>query len=444
MPTTDRHDLSDVTGDTLVPPAEEQGLELPEPTPGEELILETDLTPAHGQQAPSPDELAAAQGGHWERNTDVMSAAVPAPTAQIGGGGGAAGATSTAGGGSAQRAALSETQPPAAKLAPASMRERLSDRFELRQLLGEGGMGQVYQARDLKLGEQIAVKMLRSQGSANAEDVGRFKREIIAARRITHPNVIRIHDFGETEEETYISMELLQGGSLADRIAQGPIPLTEAVRISVGIAEGLAAAHAQEIIHRDLKPGNILFNAEGVPKLVDFGIARLATQDSTQTLGGFRGTPYYMSPEQADGREVTQLSDVYSLGVVMFEVLTGRRPFESDSLAKLAVMHVRERPPKLRSIRRDIPRSLEAIVLRALEKKPSRRYGSVAELASELRKVQARLASGRTGTGTSRRVIGLAVALALLVAASAWAWHQLSAPSQAASGEAAASRPASP
>lgn len=171
---------------------------------------------------------------------------------------------------------------------------RIAGRYELLAILGTGGTGVVYRARDLELSEDVAIKILPPV-KAGESDIGRLKREILAARKITHPNVIRLHDFGLSDREGYISMEILPGGSLADRIARGSIPLDEALRIGIGVSEGLAAAHAEGIIHRDVKPQNILFDKAGRPKIVDFGLAR-GTEVTSNTVG-FSGTPQYMSPE---------------------------------------------------------------------------------------------------------------------------------------------------
>lgn len=266
---------------------------------------------------------------------------------------------------------------------------RIAGRYELIAILGTGGTGVVYRARDLELSEDVAIKILPPV-KAGESDIGRLKREILAARKITHPNVIRLHDFGLSDREGYISMEILPGGSLADRIARGSIPLDEALRIGIGVSEGLAAAHAEGIIHRDVKPQNILFDKAGRPKIVDFGLAR-GTEVTSNTVG-FSGTPQYMSPESAEGGEITFKSDVYSLGVMLFEVFTGRRPFLAPSLGRLVVMHTKEAPPSPRSIRPEIPLDVEAVLLRALEKDPARRTDGGVEIAAALRRVQGKVA----------------------------------------------------
>lgn len=264
--------------------------------------------------------------------------------------------------------------------------DMIAGRYKLQSILGRGGVGVVYRAHDLDLGEEIAIKVLQGQATRNTQDLERFKREIITARKITHANVIRIHDFGMSGEEAFISMELLSGGTLADRIEDGPLAWKEGLEIAVGICEGLEAAHQMGIIHRDIKPDNVLFDGAGRPKLVDFGLARLASAP-TRTIG-FSGTPFYVSPEQAEGGEVTGRSDIYSLGVLLFEMFTGRLPFLADNLVRLAVMHASEPPPAPRSIRADMPASLEAVILRCLSKDAALRYGTATDVAVDLRAVR--------------------------------------------------------
>lgn len=257
-------------------------------------------------------------------------------------------------------------------------------RYELLEVLGRGGVGVVYRARDRALDEILAIKLLAGPSSGDAQEIERFKREIITARKITHPNVIRIHELGFSGTEAFISMELLPGGTLADVIEkESPIPVRRAVDIAIGVCEGLEAAHAQGIVHRDLKPDNVLFDAGGNPKLVDFGLARLAT--STTKTVGFSGTPFYMSPEQADGSEVTARSDLYSLGVLLYELFTGKLPFVADSLVRIAMLHANEPPPSPRAVRPDLPRDLEAMLLKALQKDPMQRYARAADIAEDLR-----------------------------------------------------------
>ena len=273
--------------------------------------------------------------------------------------------------------------------------DTIAGRYKLKEILGRGGVGVVYRANDTELGEEIAIKVLQGQATRNAADLERFKREIITARKITHANVIRIHDFGMSGDEAFISMELLGGGTLADKIEDGPMALKPGLEIAIGICEGLEAAHQMGIIHRDIKPDNVLFDDSGRPKLVDFGLARLASAP-TRTIG-FSGTPFYVSPEQAEGGEVTGRSDIYSFGVLLFEMFTGRLPFLADNLVRLAMMHANEQPPTPRSVRPDLSLVLEAVILRCLQKDALVRYGSAAEVAVDLRAVR----DGRSPPGVS-------------------------------------------
>ena len=297
---------------------------------------------------------------------------------------------------------------------------RIANRYELVALLGRGGMGLVYRARDLVLNEETAIKLLQPHLMREVGDLERLKREITTARRITHPNVIRIHEFGLAGDEGYISMEILTGGTLHERLQKGSIPIPEAIEIALGIADGLGAAHKENVVHRDIKPHNVLFDASGSPKLADFGLARLASATS-QTMG-FSGTPQYMSPELADGREITPRSDVYSAGILFYELFAGKPPFQADSLLRLANLHSKEPPPPLRAKRPDVPHGVELIVMRALEKDPARRYADGRALAAAIRDFKA----GATVQlpPPPRRMPWLAVGAALFVlCALAWAFR---------------------
>lgn len=257
-----------------------------------------------------------------------------------------------------------------------------AERYEILGILGEGGMGRVYRAKDRELNEVIAIKVLTTAGDASGEEVARFKREIITARRISHVNVIRIHDFGFSGQDAFISMEYLTGGSLSDRLEQGPLPWREGVRIARDAARGLLAAHSQGVVHRDMKPHNILFDELGNVKIADFGIARL--QNASQRTGGIFGTPHYMSPEQAQGLETDVKSDIYSLGVVMYQMFTGRLPFQGDNLVALAMAHVKDPAPRPREVYPQVPGGVEAVILKCMLKGPEYRYPSVRELIEDL------------------------------------------------------------
>ena len=212
--------------------------------------------------------------------------------------------------------------------------------LEVTALLGKGGMGEVYRARDLKLKREVAIKILPEEFSRDADRVSRFQREAEVLASLNHPNIAGIYDFGEGHGLRYLVLELVEGETLADRIARGPIPIEEALNIAKQIAEALEAAHDKGIIHRDLKPANIKFNSSGGVKVLDFGLAKildrgskdvnssnLPTQVSISSPRLILGTPAYMAPEQARGEEASRSTDVWALGCVLFELLTGKRPF---------------------------------------------------------------------------------------------------------------------
>ena len=271
---------------------------------------------------------------------------------------------------------------------PSRLGSFINKRYELLQLLGKGGMGLVYRAKDHELDEEVAIKLLQPEYTSELSEIERLKREIVTARRITHPNVIRIHEFGMDEGgEAFISMEVLPGGSLEEELRQGLIAMNRAINIAIGLCEGLGSAHEQGIIHRDLKPENVLFAADGRAKLVDFGLARSA--GSTQhTVWGVTGTPRYMSPEQSMGGAATPRTDVYSMGVLLFQLFTGEYPFDGRNIEELAQKHAEQPPPKPRGIRKEIPAKLEAIILKALEKDPQKRWRNANEMATELRAIK--------------------------------------------------------
>ncbi len=268
-------------------------------------------------------------------------------------------------------------------------------RYELRSTLGKGGMGVVYLARDQQLDEEVALKVLRPE--VMKEDptlLDRFKQEIKLARRITHRNVLRTHDFGEAAGTPYISMEYLEGVTLKDLIAsKGALPIGVGLRVAKQMCQGLEAAHAQGVVHRDIKPQNMLILPEtGDLKIMDFGIARVSEVkpggapgvSGLTTAGTVMGTPDYIPPEQAQGSPADFRSDVYSLAVVLYEVFTGRLPFQGDSVMTIVLAHIRNPPPPPRTINDFIPAALEAVILRGLQKDPSARYQTVADMARDL------------------------------------------------------------
>ena len=263
----------------------------------------------------------------------------------------------------------------------------LGGRYRIEAQLGSGGRGVVYEALDLELGVRVAVKLLQPEYTQSEHEVAQLKREIVNARKITHPNVVRIHDLQIANATPLISMELLTGGTLRDRLKVGPMTIRDAMLVSLALADGLAAVHAQNIVHRDLKPENILFSEKGVPKLVDFGIARLSTVGE-RTRGVVRGTPQYMSPEQFEGKTITPQSDIYSFGVLMYRMFTDRVPFGSSESSVLARMHTFDEPLAPRSLRSDIPDALNEVILRCLSKDPRDRFENGRALRRRLQAIQ--------------------------------------------------------
>jgi tRNA A-37 threonylcarbamoyl transferase component Bud32 len=259
--------------------------------------------------------------------------------------------------------------------------------YLLLERLGQGGMGVVYKARQQALELLVAVKMIRAGTYASPEERRRFQREGKAIARIRHAHVVQIHDFGEQEGQLYFSMELLEGGTLTDRLCNGPLPERKAAELVRTLAQAVAAAHAQEVVHRDLKPGNVLFKADGTAKITDFGLAKVLDAATSETVSdAILGTPAYMSPEQAsgEGRKIGPATDVYALGVILYEALTGSPPLKAESRMRTLDL-VRTREPEPPSRRRPgLSRDLEAICLKCLEKEPEQRYPSSAALAEDL------------------------------------------------------------
>jgi serine/threonine-protein kinase len=303
--------------------------------------------------------------------------------------GAAAGATDAAT--PAVGAAHTPTVPVPAVTAAALERGRtFAGRYEILGPVGKGGMGVVYRARDRQLDEVVALKVLRPDALASDSTLlDRFKQEIKLARRITHRNVLRTHDFGEAEGVPYISMEYLEGVTLKELIRnRGALPLGVGLSTAKQMCHGLEAAHAVGVVHRDIKPHNMLIIPEsGELKVMDFGISRVSTVGEASgltTAGTVMGTPDYMPPEQAQGKPADQRSDIYSLGVVLFEVFGGRLPFTGDSVMAIVMAHIQTPPPRPRSLNARIPAALEAVILRALDKDPAKRFQRVGELTEAL------------------------------------------------------------
>jgi hypothetical protein len=277
-------------------------------------------------------------------------------------------------------------------------------KYELLAEVGRGGMGIVWRAKQTGLNRVVALKTLLGADPANQLATARFLAEAEAVAAVRHPNVIQVYDYGQRNGQPFLAMEFLPGGSLADKLrAGGRMPAQAAAELVARIAAGVAAAHDQGIVHRDLKPGNVLFDAGGEPKVADFGLAKRGAADLTRT-GAVMGTPAYMAPEQARGQTKTTgpAADVYALGVILFECLSGRRPFESDDPVALMLKVAEDEPPSVRDCAPDAPRDLDHVCRRCLAKEPRDRYPTAAALADDLR----RFLAGETVSGIRQGVIG--------------------------------------
>jgi serine/threonine protein kinase len=266
------------------------------------------------------------------------------------------------------------------------LKQALSGRYVVERPIGRGGMAQVYQGTDKVLGRTVAIKVLAEHYTRDEAFVRRFRREAQAAAKLNHPGVVSVFDTGSDGDVQYIVMEYVEGRTLADVLAKEErLPPDKAADIAAQAADALAFAHAAGLVHRDVKPGNIMLTEEGSVKVMDFGIARaLEAETITQTATVF-GTASYLSPEQARGERVDHRSDIYSLGVVLYEMLAGRPPFAADSAVAIAYKHVSEPPPPLREVAPEVPSRLDAVTLRAMAKDPAERYQNASAMATDLR-----------------------------------------------------------
>lgn len=266
----------------------------------------------------------------------------------------------------------------------------LADRYDLGSLLGRGGMGEVYEAFDRRLGREVAIKVLTADLAADGRFLARFRREARTVASLSHPGIVAVHDFGTDDATAFIVMELVRGTTLARVIAErGRLPADEAARIAADIAEALAYAHRRGVVHRDVSSGNVMVTPSGSVKVFDFGIARVeprtATGD-TAALTSLFGTAAYLPPEQARGERGDARSDVYGLGAVTYEALTGRPPFDGESAESLVLSHVEAAPRHVAALAHGVPVALAAVVMRCLEKDPEDRWPGAEELAAALRR----------------------------------------------------------
>jgi eukaryotic-like serine/threonine-protein kinase len=281
----------------------------------------------------------------------------------------------------------------------------LSGRYRLEAKLGSGGMSTVYLARDTTLDRQVAVKVMHREMSEQADQLERFRQEARAVAKLSHPNVVAVIDAGEDKGHPYIVFEYVEGETLKQRINRvGALDAQEALAYAIEIGRGLTVAHARRMVHRDIKPQNVLIDAEGRAKLTDFGISRQLESDGLTATGRVLGTTDYVSPEQAMGHGVDQRSDVYSLGVVLYEMLIGQPPYHADSQVGVAMKHVNEEMPDVQQRRPELSAAAALVVERATAKDPNQRYQDVGEMIDDLStalEVEAARAGSTTGEATS-------------------------------------------
>ena len=319
--------------------------------------------------------------------------------------------------------------------------------YLLQSLLGSGGMGEVYRAEDSRLGRTVAIKVLRPD-LATPDRLARFEHEARAVSSLNHPNILTIHDVGREGETAYFATEWVDGLTIRRILEQGRVPMRRAIQLAHQVAEGLAKAHAAGIVHRDLKPENVMVTGDGLAKILDFGIAKLApgtpfsanvereTQTSTHAataFGSVLGTVGYMSPEQASGRTVDHRSDQFALGLLIYELVTRTRPFERATTAQSLAATIDEDPAPIETLKPDVPAHLSGVVARCLAKDPAERYESTGDLARDLKSI---LEGGSRHTAAApvrwRLISTRAVALATLVgliaagALTAWWWRSRS------------------
>ncbi len=263
--------------------------------------------------------------------------------------------------------------------------EKLADRFLIERELGAGGMGAVYLAQDEQLGEPVALKVIAGLSMFDPHATERLRREASAARRVSHPNVVRLYDIGEADGLLFLSMEYISGTSLGESLDRhGSLPLEQTRAIVAQICKGLEAAHDAGVVHRDLKPGNVLIDEQQQVKIIDFGLARLPQQKGLTATGVIVGTPEYMAPEQIRGGPVDQRCDIYSLGAILFHALTGSPPFSGDTPIETSFAHCTQPVPSLQEKRPDLNEGWDKLIEQAMAKDPAQRFESAVALAAAL------------------------------------------------------------
>src|SRR3990172_6015403 len=258
--------------------------------------------------------------------------------------------------------------------------------YNILEKIGEGGMGVVYKAEDTKLKREVAIKFLPHYISANEEERQRFEIEAQAAASLNHPNISTIYSIEDYDKQAFIVMEFIDGKELKDKIKSGPIPIVETINIAVQIGEGLKAAHKKGIVHRDIKSSNIMINEEGKIKIMDFGLAKVGNANITK-IGLTIGTAAYMSPEQARSENVDHRTDIWSLGVILYEMLTGKLPYAGDFEQAIIYSILNEEPESVLKIRNEIPLKLEQILFKTLNKEKEKRYQSADDFLKDIKEI---------------------------------------------------------
>lgn len=282
---------------------------------------------------------------------------------------------------------LTETlQTPMIELAIGST---FAKRYQIIEELGRGGMGSVYKVMDKEIGERVALKLLKPEIASDERMIERFRNELKLARKITHKNVCRMYDLSKEEKTPYITMEYVSGEDLKGSLRRmGPLSAGKTIHIAKQVCDGLAEAHKLGVVHRDLKPQNIMIDKQGNAHIMDFGIARSLKAKGVTTSGMMIGTPDYMSPEQVEGKEVDQRADIYAMGVILFEMVTGTTPFKGETAVTIALMHTREKPPNPSDINDQIPEELSQVILKCMEKEKAKRYQNAEDLTADLDNIE--------------------------------------------------------
>ena len=263
--------------------------------------------------------------------------------------------------------------------------QKINDRYEIIRILGEGGMANVYLAEDTILNRKVAVKVLRGDLATDEKFVRRFQREALSASSLNHPNIVEMYDVGEDNGKYYIVMEYVEGKTLKNLIKKrGALTLPEVIDIMQQLTSAISCAHDSNIIHRDIKPQNVLIKEDGIVKITDFGIAMALNSNELTQTNSVMGSVHYLPPEQANGKGATLKSDIYSLGIVMFELLTGKLPFRGENAVEIAIKQMKNQIPSVCSINENIPQSVENVILKACAKNPKNRYNTVKEMYADI------------------------------------------------------------